>query len=417
MKINSPRGTQDILPPDSFDWQFLENKAHEISENYNYQEIRTPVFEYTELFNRGIGEATDIVEKEMYTFEDRGGRSITLRPEMTASVVRSFLENKIYGRAQPTKYYYIGPMFRYERPQSGRYRQFHQFGVEVLGSNDPDIDVELMAMGIDYLEKLGLKDFFVELNSIGCPECRPDYVADLQEHFSEHEEELCSDCRRRLTRNPLRILDCDECAETTGNAPEILDYICSQCHDHFAQVKEGLEQLKIDFHIEPHLVRGLDYYTNTVFEVKSHDLGAQNAIFSGGRYNGLVEEIGDRDVPGSGWALGLERLLLVLEEQRDEDIKSDLDVYVIKIGARAEKLSLSLLRKLRRAGFSADTDYGDRSVGSQMKDADRKNSDYSIIVGEDEIQKDSLTLRDMNTGEEKMIAQDKIVDVLADKIQ
>ncbi len=411
MTINSPRGTKDILPPASFTWQKVEKAARDICRKYNYKEIRTPVFEYTELFSRGIGEATDIVEKEMYTFTDRGDRSITLRPEMTASVVRSFLENKLYGGAQPTKLYYMGPMFRYERPQSGRYRQFHQFGVEVLGSNNPALDVELMVMGINFLKELGLANFFVELNSIGCPDCRPSYIESLQDYFAEHSVNLCDDCKRRLKKNPLRILDCDECQNIIEEAPVILDYICDDCSQHFSVVTEKLDILEVDYDITPYLVRGLDYYTNTVFEVKSEDLGAQDAIFSGGRYNGLVEEIGNREVPGAGWALGIERLLLLLDKDATK-IKPGLDVYIITIGKKAENYSLQLMRKLRKTGFSVDTDYLDRSVGSQMKDADRKDSKYCIIIGENELEENKVTLRNMSSGEENLVDQDNIINKL-----
>lgn len=411
MTINSPRGTQDILPPASFKWQLVENAARNICRKYNYQEIRTPIFEYTELFSRGIGEATDIVEKEMYTFTDRGDRSVTLRPEMTASVVRSFLENKLYGGVQPTKLFYLGPMFRYERPQSGRYRQFHQFGVEVLGSNNPGLDVELMVMGIDFLQDLGLSNFFVELNSIGCQECRPDYIELLADYFTEHSEGLCADCKRRLKKNPLRILDCDECQSIIEDAPIILDHICDDCSHHFAAVREKLDLLAVSYNISPHLVRGLDYYTNTVFEVKSEELGAQDAIFSGGRYDGLVEEIGDREVPGAGWALGIERLLLLMEKDEEEFIP-ELDVYIITIGDKAESYALQLMRNLRDEGFSVDTDYLDRSVGSQMKDADRKDSNYCIIIGENELKENKVTLRDMSSGEEDMVDQENIINEL-----
>ncbi len=415
MSINSPRGTQDILPPASFKWQYVEELAHDISRRYNYEEVRTPIFEYTELFSRGIGEATDIVEKEMYTFSDRSGRSITLRPEMTASVVRSFLENKLYGGVQPTKLYYIGPMFRYERPQSGRFRQFHQFGVEALGSNNPALDVEIMAMGIDFLRQIGLSSFFVELNSIGCPDCRPQYVQTLKEYFQGYEDSLCSDCQSRLEKNPLRILDCDQCQEIIDEAPSILDYLCDSCQEHFAVVKEGLDELDLNYEISPLLVRGLDYYTNTVFEVKSGDLGAQDAIFSGGRYNGLVQEIGQRDVPGAGWALGLERLLLLLDKE-DKSFSKDLDVYVITIGEKADRFSLQLIRELRAAGLSVDTDYMERSVGSQFKDADRKDARYTVIIGEEELNEEVITVRDMESGEENLVPADKVIERMKENI-
>ncbi|MGM0419886.1 MAG: histidine--tRNA ligase [Bacillota bacterium] len=401
MDIQAPRGTNDILPPDSFKWQFIEKKIEKICQKYNYQEIRTPIFEETELFTRGIGESTDIVEKEMYTFEDKGGRSITLRPEGTAPVVRSFLENKLYGKALPIKFYYHGPMFRYERPQAGRYRQFHQFGVEVLGSDNSLIDVEIIKLGIDFLTEVGLEDFFVEINSVGCPECRPAYLDKLKNHFKSQSGSLCGDCQRRLETNPLRVLDCkvESCQALIMNAPKITENLCRDCEEDFAQVKNGLDKIEINYEVIPTLVRGLDYYTNTAFEVKSKELGAQDAIFAGGRYNGLVEEIGERDIPGVGFALGMERLGLLLNDN-SELFKSNIDIYVVTIGDEAEKEGFLLLDKLRKQGLAADKDYSDRSVKSQMKDADRKGSSLTLIIGSEELKSGKVTLRNMKTGEE-----------------
>jgi histidyl-tRNA synthetase len=413
MKFNAPRGTNDILPPDTLKWQYIEKKTHEIFSNYNYQEIRTPIFEYTELFQRGIGEVTDIVEKEMYTFEDKGGRSITLRPEGTASVIRSFLENKIYGQAQPTKYYYIGPMFRYERPQSGRFRQFHQLGVEAIASNDPALDAEIISLGMRLLQDFGLNDLELHLNSVGCGECRPTYVDKLKKYLNENKEQLCDNCKSRIDRNPLRVLDCknDSCQSVIKDAPKITDNLCESCADHFNDVQEYLDILNLDYIINPLLVRGLDYYTNTAFEIKDNALGAQDTVFGGGRYNGLAEEIGSRDLPGIGFALGIERLLLSLEAKDIElPVESGVDLYITVIGEQAKKESFKLLDQLRNKGFRTEIDYLGRSVGSQMKSADRMNAEYTIIIGENELNNNSATIRNMKSGDEKEIQLSNLLE-------
>ncbi|SFL26907.1 histidine--tRNA ligase [Halanaerobium salsuginis] len=403
MKFNAPRGTNDILPPDSLKWQYIEQKTHQLFSNYNYQEIRTPIFEYTELFQRGIGEVTDIVEKEMYTFTDKGDRSITLRPEGTASVMRSFMENKIYGQAQPTKFYYLGPMFRYERPQSGRFRQFHQLGVEALGSNDPALDAEIISLGLRLLQDFGLNDLTLHLNSVGCSECRPAYVEKLKNYLLAHRAELCENCQQRIERNPLRVLDCknEACQEVIAEAPKITENLCSDCADHFSDVKKYLELVEIDYFVNPLLVRGLDYYTNTAFEIKDNALGAQDTVFGGGRYNGLAEEIGGRSLPGIGFALGIERLLLSLEAKDIElPIPAGVDLYITVIGEKAKRKAFKLLDQLRNNGFRTEIDYLGRSVGSQMKSADRMQAEFTIILGEDELNKDSATIRNMKTGTE-----------------
>src|SRR6056297_1363824 len=413
MKFNAPRGTNDILPPDSYKWQYIEKVTHELFSNYNYEEIRTPIFEYTELFQRGIGEVTDIVEKEMYTFEDKGGRSITLRPEGTASVIRSFLENKIYGQAQPTKYYYIGPMFRYERPQSGRFRQFHQLGVEAVGSNDPALDAEIISLGMRFLLKFGLEDLSLHLNSVGCKSCRPKYVDVLKDYLIKNRDLLCDDCKSRIERNPLRVLDCknERCHSVINDAPKIVDHLCGECDEHFSSVQEYLDILKIDYNINPKLVRGLDYYTNTAFEIKDSSLGAQNTVFGGGRYNGLAEEVGGKDIPGIGFALGIERLLLSIEAQNIElPVEKGIDLYITVIGENAKKEAFRLNDLLRNTGFKTDIDYLNRSVRSQMKSADRMNADYTIILGEDELKNDSATIRNMKTGDEKSIKLSSLIE-------
>ena len=413
MSLNAPRGTNDILPPLSSKWKYILNKAEDLMERYNYSEIKTPIFEYTPLFQRGIGEATDIVEKEMYTFEDKGGRSITLRPEGTASVMRSFMENKIYGRAQPTKYYYFGPMFRYERPQSGRYRQFYQFGVEALGSDDPALDAEMISMGLNLMEELDLDNLQTIINSIGCKKCRPDYIERLKKHLVNHKEKLCSDCKKRLKTNPLRILDCknDSCSAVIKEAPKITDYLCTECQNHFEKVKNYLDSLNIDYNIDPKLVRGLDYYTKTAFEIKYKGLGAQDTVFAGGRYNGLAEEIGGREVPAIGFALGMERLILTLEkEEIDLPINKSIDLYLTTIGEKAKEKGFELLSKIRKSGLKAKMDYLDRSVGSQMKDADRSNASYTIIIGGDELKSGVATVRNMDSGEELDIELANIIN-------
>ena len=411
--INAPRGTNDILPPDSAKWNYIEEKAKYIFDLYNYDEIRTPIFEYTELFQRGIGEVTDIVEKEMYTFEDKSGRSITLRPEGTASVVRSFLENKIYGQAQPTKYYYIGPMFRYERPQAGRYRQFNQLGIEVFGTKDPMVDAEVIAVGMHYMEILGLEDLTLYINSIGCPECRPQYLKKLKKYLKEHKAELCEDCKHRIDKNPLRVLDCknDSCQQVTEDAPKLINHLCEECEVHFDKLQTNLKNIDIEFEIDPHLVRGLDYYTKTAFEVKYEGLGAQDTIFGGGRYDKLADEIGKKDVPGIGFALGIERLLLTLDKQNIEiPIDKSIDIYLTTIGEKAKQACFDLLNKFRKNGIKAEIDYQDRSVGGQMKSADRMNATYTVIVGENELDSGKATVRNMKNGEEQEIKLSELVE-------
>lgn len=413
MKINAPRGTNDILPPLSLKWQYIEEKARDLMARYNYQEIRTPIFEYTELFQRGIGETTDVVEKEMYTFTDKSGRSITLRPEGTAGIVRAYLENKLYGQMQPLKLYYIGPMFRYERPQAGRFRQFHQFGVEVFGSNDPALDAEVIVLGVNYLKELGLENLDIYINSIGCPDCRKEYFKDLQEYFNQYRQELCEDCQSRIDRNPMRVLDCkvDNSKEIISNAPSILDYLCADCQEHFARVKDYLSVLGLDYTIDARMVRGLDYYTNTVFEIKYSGLGAQDTILAGGRYNGLAEEIGGKSIPGIGFAAGMERLLLTLEKEKvDLPESSELDIYLVTIGEEARKEAIKLLYQLRNKGYRVETDYLERGMKSQLKAADRLMVKYAIILGDDELVQGKAIIKNMQTGEQEEIALEKILE-------
>ena len=419
MNLNAPRGTNDILPPLSLQWQYIERVAREILSSYNYNEIRTPIFEYTELFQRGIGETTDVVEKEMYTFTDKSGRSITLRPEGTASVVRSFMENKIYGQAQPSKYYYIGPMFRYERPQAGRFRQFHQFGVEVFGSNDPALDAEVITLGINYLNELGLDNLKIFINSIGCPACRSEYFKVLKEYLDKFKGDLCNDCTSRIDRNPMRVLDCkvESCSQVAKGAPSILEYLCDDCEDHFEQVKDYLNNIGLDYIVDSTMVRGLDYYTNTVFELKYTGLGAQDTVLAGGRYNGLAEEIGNKSIPGIGFAMGMERLLLTLEEESiDLPLGDDLDLYITTIGENAKKAAFKYIFQLRNNGFRTEIDYLDRSVKSQMKAADRMNATYTIILGEDELNSGKATIKNMKTGEQQEVVLEKLIEKMQEMI-
>ncbi|MEW6182004.1 MAG: histidine--tRNA ligase [Bacillota bacterium] len=403
MPIKKPRGVADILPGEVERWQRLESIVREITRIYGYQEIRTPVFEFTELFQRGVGEETDIVAKEMYTFTDRRGRSLSLRPEGTAAVVRSFIENSLFNRPQPVKLYYTGPMFRYDRPQAGRFRQFHQFGVEVFGSDEPAVDAEVIALLTDFFKRIGLKDLLLEINSVGCPKCRQELVAALREYFKTVMEKLCRDCKERVERNPLRLLDCKEegCGELAKQAPVPLDFLCPGCRAHFAGVREELDVLGIAYVVNPRLVRGLDYYTGTSFEVLLPGIGAQSAIGAGGRYNNLVVTCGGPPTPGVGFAVGIERTLLALDQQgltlREAEPPG---VFVATAGEGAERMVAGIIQNLRDAGFPADREYARRSLKTQLKQANRRGSKWVVIAGEEELNRGKLALRDMDTGEQ-----------------
>lgn len=411
MLTGRPRGTNDILPDDISKWYKLEKVMRSVGEQYGYREVRTPIFEHTELFQRGVGETTDIVEKEMYTFLDRGGRSLTLRPEGTASTVRAFIEHKLFAGALPVKLFYMGPMFRYDRPQAGRYRQFHQFGVEVLGSNDPSLDAEVIALTIDIYHRLGLKDLIVELNSVGCPKCRPVHRDKLQEFLSEKKEQLCSTCRQRYEKNPLRILDCknEKCQEIVKNAPTIDQMLCEDCHTHFQKVQEYLKALGVSYRLNPRMVRGLDYYVQTAFEIVARGIGAQSSIGGGGRYDGLVEECGGPATPGIGFAMGLERILLALEQQgvalEDE---FGVDVYIASMGEQARLKAFTLAQSLRKKGLIVERDYLDKSLKSQLKSADRYGVSIALIIGDEEVEKNQVLVRKMNASEQELVSSDDI---------
>ncbi|WP_436860141.1 histidine--tRNA ligase [Mammaliicoccus lentus] len=416
--INIPRGTQDILPKDSYKWQYIENKLHELMKIYNYKEIRTPIFESTDLFSRGVGDSTDVVQKEMYTFKDKGDRSLTLRPEGTASVVRSFIENKMQGNAnQPVKLYYTGPMFRYERKQKGRYRQFVQFGVEAIGSENPAIDVEIIAMLVHIYQSFGLKNLKLVINSIGDAESRADYSKALQEHFEPVIDTFCQDCQNRLYTNPMRILDCkvDRDKEAVKNAPKITEYLNDYSKSYFEEVKTLLDEIGIEYEIDSNLVRGLDYYTHTAFEVMSNaeGFGAITTLCGGGRYNGLLELLDGPKETGIGFALSIERLLLALEAEGIEIEQEDsIDLFIATMGEQADHYSVELLNKLRLAGISCDKDYLSRKLKGQMKQADRLNATYTIVIGEDELQKEKVEVKNMKTGESEPVAFSELENYL-----
>lgn len=416
MQVKAPRGTLDFLPGKVELWQYLQETARDVFTHYGYEEIITPIFEYTELFQRGIGETTDVVNKQMYTFTDRGERSLTLRPEGTASVVRAYLEHKLNAVPQPVKLFYMGPIFRYERPQAGRYRQFHQLGAEAIGSQDPALDVEMIAMSIEILRRLGLGHFLVHLNSIGCPVCRPAYREALRAHLAPALDTLCPTCRERYDKNPLRILDCkvDECHQAALGAPHSVDTLCDDCAEHYRHVKEYLDALGIAYMQDDLLVRGLDYYTKTVFEVESQDLGAQSALSGGGRYDGLVEECGGPPVPGVGFAAGMERILLVLEEQGIKaPYEQGVDAFVVSLGDSIRAHALNLVHRLRQAGLRVETDYLNRSMKAQMKAADRLKARRVLIVGEDEVARGVVQVRNMQAGVQEEAPCDSIVERLS----
>ncbi|NLO90256.1 MAG: histidine--tRNA ligase [Clostridia bacterium] len=410
MITKRPRGTEDILPGEVEVWQFIEKTARDLCREYGYGEIRTPVFEHTELFHRGVGDTTDIVEKEMYDFEDKGGRSITLRPEGTAPVVRAYLENKLYTKSQPVKLYYIGPMFRYGRPQAGRLRQFHQFGIEVFGSKDPAVDAEVISLAANFYKRLGIKSFDVQINSIGCSACRPLLKEKLHEYLYSYQKDLCKTCLGRLDRNPLRIFDCKSqvCQKIMASAPKPLDFLCQECREHFDKVRNYLDVLEVTYSVNPRLVRGLDYYTNTAFEFFAEGIGAQNSIGGGGRYDNLVETCGGPPTPGIGFGLGLERTLLSMKRQKVEiPLDKTPDIFVAVPGGENNDLmvkeAVRILALLRKKGFSADKDYMQRSLKAQMKYADKKGFKYAVIIGQEEIDRGFVLLRNMESGEQREV--------------
>ena len=402
MEIKAMRGFSDILPPASRRWGMLEECAREVLGGFGFSEIRVPILERAELFSRSIGEETDIVEKEMYTFEDRSGACITMRPEATASIVRAYIEHKLYAADPMVKLYSIGPMFRHERPQKGRHRQFHQVNVEVFGVSQPTIDAEIMAILMHYLSLVGAEGCHLQVNSLGCPNCRLPYKEILQAFLKNHLPRLCEDCRRRMEKNPLRAFDCKVpgCQEIMSEAPLIRDYLCTPCAEHFAAVQSYLETLEIAHEVNPRMVRGLDYYTKTAFEVVAGELGAQNAVAAGGRYDQLVAALGGPDIPGIGFAIGMERLLLILS---DEPLSSGPSLFIAALGEGPQREAFSLSYKLNRAGVRTLIDYEGRSLKAQMRRADKFGARYALILGEDEQRTGQVILRDMEEKKQEEI--------------
>lgn len=411
--IIAPRGTHDILPQEAYRWHMIEDKIKEICLNFGYKEIRTPMFESTELFERGVGDTTDVVQKEMYTFLDKGGRSITLRPEGTSPIVRSFVENSLYGLPQPTKLYYLYPCFRYEKPQAGRLREFHQFGVEVMGADTASIDAEVISLAMQVFKNLKITGIELNINSIGCPECRKVYNEKLKAYFKPHLNELCETCRQRYEKNPLRILDCKskECKAIYNNAPVLLDNICDDCSEHFEKLKTYLDEMEIPYSVDPTIVRGLDYYTKTVFEIISKNKGSEGTICGGGRYNGLISEIGGPEMTGVGFAMGLERLIMVLESLDLIPENNECpDIFIANIGEKADLFVQKLVLDLRNKGISAERDYLSRSVKAQMKYANKLNARFSAVVGDDDIKNGKVMLKNMETGESEEIDFSNLAD-------
>jgi histidyl-tRNA synthetase len=412
MQVKAPRGTYDIMPDDIYKWHQMEQIIRQTAATFGYTEIRTPIFEHTELFERGVGDTTDIVSKEMYTFQDRSHRSLTLRPENTASCVRAFIEHSVAGGVLPVKWYYMGPMFRYDRPQAGRYRQFHQFGVEAFGSNNPAMDAEVITLVLEILANLGLHEYELHLNSVGCPQCREVYRQKLIEHIRPAKDKLCADCQSRFEKNPLRVLDCKvaSCQEAIAGFPNMCDYLCTDCSEHYSRVRSILTEAGISYIHDNQLVRGLDYYTNTAFEIMIPIIGAQSSVAGGGRYNGLVKECGGPEMPGVGFAMGMERLLLAMNSQEATmpDPKQ-LDVFLALLDERYETRAMSMLSGLRRAGIRADRDYNQRSIKAQMKYADKMGARLVLLLGEDEFQRGVVTIRDMQTRQQSEVANDALI--------
>ena len=410
MKIQSIRGVRDILPGEIEKWQWVEGIARRVFARYGFQEIRLPVFEKTALFSRSIGETTDIVEKEMYTFPDRGGEMITLRPEGTASVVRAYIEHKLYNPPSLIKLYYMGPMFRYERPQAGRFRQFYQIGIEAMGSASPMVDVEVMTLLLDFFRELGITGLKLEINSLGCPECRPQYREALKTAIRPHLEALCTNCNQRYERNPLRVLDCkvERDREIAATLPKLCDHRCAACEDNFAAVRSLLDISETAYSVNPLLVRGLDYYSRTTFEVVSGNLGAQNAVCGGGRYDSLVEDFDGPPTPCFGFALGMERLISLLPDNADADLQPRPDVFIVALGAQADRASITFAARLRAAGFAVERDYDGGSMKSQMRKANRAASRLALIVGDNELAAKKYTLKNMGNGEQQEVAEDDL---------
>ena len=415
MQINIPKGTKDMMMDEAYKWHYIEKKFKEICDRYGFKEIRTPIFEHTELFVRGVGDTTDVVQKEMYSFEDHGGRGITLKPEGTSPAVRAFIEHKQYAEVQPTKLYYDIPCFRYEKPQSGRLRQFHQFGIETFGTPDMVADAEIIALGYDFLKEMGVSDLTLEINSVGCPNCRSNHRTALKDFLKPKYDQLCDTCKSRFDKNPMRILDCKSPIDQdlVKGAPMMLDYLCDECKKDFEELQENLKAIGIPFVVNPGIVRGLDYYTKTAFEFVTNSLGAQGTVCGGGRYDNLVSEVGGPPIPGVGFGLGKERLLMLMEANGVEIPKpNDSDVFIATMGNDAKLFAQKLLFDLRKEGIRCQMDNLQRNFKGQFKYADRLGTKYTVVLGDNELEKKVATVKDMATGEQTEVAFDKLVEYL-----
>ncbi|MDO4485778.1 MAG: histidine--tRNA ligase [Bacillota bacterium] len=415
MLTNAPKGTKDMLPEQAYKWHYIEEAFADICRRYGFEEIRTPVFEHTELFQRGVGDTTDIVQKEMYTFQDYGKRSITLKPEGTSPVVRAFTEHKLYAGVQPNKFYYNIPCFRYEKPQSGRLREFHQFGIETFGTMDMMADAECISLGYDFLKEMGITDIELRINSVGCPECRKKHREALREFLKPKYDELCDTCKDRYDRNPMRIIDCKSpiCQELVKGAPMMIDYLCDDCREAFEQLQANLDAMGIEYVVDPGIVRGLDYYTKTAFEFVTTKIGAQGTVCGGGRYDKLVEEVGGPSTPGVGFGLGKERLLLTMEACGVEIPEpAGADVFIAVMGEEAKAAGLKLMRELRQKGIAVQMDIMGRNIKNQFKYANRINAAKTVVIGQDELEKNSFAIKNMATSEQINVPMEDIVDEL-----
>lgn len=411
MDMQAPKGTKDMLPQDAYKWHFVESVFKEVAKYYGMREIRTPMFEHTELFLRGVGDTTDIVQKEMYTFNDKGNRSITLKPEGTAPTVRAFIEHRLFNEAQPTKLFYSIPCFRYENVQKGRFRQFHQVGTEVFGSKEPSMDAEVIAFAMSVLKNLGLKSLSLNINNLGCPNCRPKYNEALKQYLQENHDNLCGLCKSRFDKNPMRILDCKEhkCKEITKNAPIILDYMCEECDSHFKSVKDYLDALGIPYAVDPGIVRGLDYYTKTIFEI----LNADFTVCGGGRYDRLIEELGGPEMPAVGFAMGIERLIMILEKEGIDIPNENLfDLYIGARGDNAKIKAFMLASKLRESGVKTEVNHMGRSLKAEMKYANKLGVSFTTIIGDDELQNGVIKLKRMSDGEQIEVSLENINEIV-----
>lgn len=419
--IRKIKGTEDIMPKDVYKWQFVEDIMRQQAESFGYKEVRTPVFEQTSLFSRGVGETTDVVQKEMYTFSTKGDASITLRPEGTAGAARAFLEHGVQNDGLPSKQYYLTTCYRYEKPQAGRQREFHQFGMEVFGTQNPAADAEVICLANGLFERLGLSNIRLEINSIGCPKCRAEYHKKLKEYFSNYKDQLCETCLGRLDRNPMRIIDCKSpiCSGIAKDAPKVIDFLCDECKEHFESVKSYLDVAGVKYEVNPSIVRGLDYYTKTVFEFVSDNIGAQGTVCGGGRYDGLIEELGGQHTPSLGCAMGIERLLLLMENSGVAIPKPEsCDLYVASMGEKAQLKAFSIVEEVRKSGLFAQSDIVGRGLRPQMKFADKIGAKFSVVIGDNEIEENKAKVKNMETGEKTAVSLDDFVsdfqDVLID---